>query len=99
MSLGSGVDEAHEARTAVLSAARELSARGLVEGTSGNVSARVDDGRVCLTPSSLAYDAMTLDELHRRGMDGRRVGWSRFEQWGDEAPASRAGGRPDAAES
>ena len=43
------------AREAVLDAARTLSARGLVEGTSGNVSARVDDRRVCLTPSSLAY--------------------------------------------
>jgi len=59
-----------EARAAVLAAARELSARGLVEGTSGNVSARVDDGHVCLTPSSLAYDAMTLDDLVVVDLDG-----------------------------
>jgi L-fuculose-phosphate aldolase len=50
-------------REAVLAAAKDLSRRGLVEGTSGNVSARVDDERVCLTPSSLAYDTMTLDDL------------------------------------
>lgn len=58
------------ARQAVLDAARTLSARGLVEGTSGNVSARVDDRRVCLTPSSLAYDAMTLDDLVVVDLDG-----------------------------
>lgn len=52
-----------EARRMVLDAAQALSARGLVEGTSGNVSGRIDDGLVCLTPSSLAYDAMTLDDL------------------------------------
>ena len=58
------------ARRAVLDAARVLAARGLVEGTSGNVSARVDEGRVCLTPSSLRYDAMTLEDLVVVGLDG-----------------------------
>ena len=58
------------ARRAVLDAARALAARGLVEGTSGNVSARVDEGRVCLTPSSLRYAAMTLDDLVVVGLDG-----------------------------
>ena len=50
-------------RADVLAAAQELARRGLVEGTSGNVSARVDDERVCLTPSSLPYDVMTVDDL------------------------------------
>ena len=39
-----------EARAAVLAAAKEMLAHGLVEGTSGNISGRVDDGHVCLTP-------------------------------------------------
>jgi L-fuculose-phosphate aldolase len=50
-------------RQAVLDVAKDLLARGLVEGTSGNVSARLPDGNVCLTPSSLAYDTMTIDDL------------------------------------
>ena len=58
------------ARAAVLDAARTLSARGLVEGTSGNVSARVDADRVCMTPSSLAYDAMSPDDLVVVDVDG-----------------------------
>lgn len=64
------VSDTHAARRAVLDAARSLASRGLVEGTSGNVSARVDDGRACLTPSSLAYDAMTLEDLVVVDLDG-----------------------------
>ncbi len=36
---------------------------GLVEGTAGNVSARLPDGNVVLTPSSIDYGAMTLGDL------------------------------------
>jgi len=55
--------ETRSVREAVLAAAKDLSRRGLVEGTSGNVSARIDDERVCMTPSSLAYATMTIDDL------------------------------------
>ncbi len=48
---------------AVLATAKELLQKGLVEGTSGNVSGRMDDGNVCVTPSSIPYEAMTLDDL------------------------------------
>jgi L-fuculose-phosphate aldolase len=52
-----------EVRQAVLSAAKEMVSCGLVEGTSGNVSGRLPDGRVVLTPSSLGYDVMQLEDL------------------------------------
>jgi L-fuculose-phosphate aldolase len=55
---------------AVLAVAKELSAKGLVEGTSGNVSARLADGTVCVTPSSLPYEAMTLEDLVVLSPDG-----------------------------
>ena len=47
----------------VLATAQHMLADGLVEGTSGNISGRLPGGRVCLTPSSVAYDTMTLDDL------------------------------------
>jgi L-fuculose-phosphate aldolase len=50
-------------REAVLDTARRMLAAGLVEGTSGNISGRLPDGLVCVTPSSVAYDTMTLDDL------------------------------------
>lgn len=52
-----------ETRQAVLDTAKEMVSCGLVEGTSGNISARLSDGRVVLTPSSLEYDVMKLDDL------------------------------------
>lgn len=52
-----------DAPAAVLAAAKELLDKGLVEGTSGNVSARQADGTVCITPSSVDYRTMTLDDL------------------------------------
>ena len=51
-----------EARTAVLDAARTMSARGLSAGTSGNVSARVPGGMV-VTPSAVPYGAMAEGDL------------------------------------
>ncbi len=47
----------------MLDAAKELYDRGLVAGTAGNVSGRVDDSRFVLTPSSVRYTSMTLEDL------------------------------------
>ncbi|MCV7302471.1 L-fuculose-phosphate aldolase [Mycobacterium barrassiae] len=55
---------------AVLAAARDMLRRGLVEGTAGNISARREDGNVVITPSSVDYSAMTLDDLVLVDPDG-----------------------------
>jgi L-fuculose-phosphate aldolase len=47
----------------IVAAAQELLSKGLVEGTSGNISARMEDGNVALTPSSLDYRVMTVDDI------------------------------------
>ena len=52
-----------EAHYAVLSAAKEMLRKGLVEGTSGNISARLQDGNIVCTPSSVDYQAMVLEDL------------------------------------
>jgi len=57
----------------VLATAKKMLAEGLVEGTSGNISGRLPDGQVCLTPSSVAYDTMTLDDLVIVDLDGTVV--------------------------
>jgi L-fuculose-phosphate aldolase len=54
------VEQAHKA---VLATAKELLRRGLVEGTSGNISARQTDGTIVCTPSSVDYQAMVLQDL------------------------------------
>lgn len=57
----------------VLDASKQMLAQGLVEGTAGNISGRLADGTVCLTPSSVAYDTMTLDDLVIVTLDGAVV--------------------------
>ena len=60
-------------REAVLDTARRMLRDGLVEGTAGNLSGRLPDGRICLTPSSVAYDTMTLEDLVVVELDGTVV--------------------------
>jgi L-fuculose-phosphate aldolase len=40
-----------------------LRERGLAIGTSGNVGARLDDGRIAITPSTMGYDEMTPEDI------------------------------------
>ena len=47
----------------VLAAAKDMLRKGLTEGTAGNISARLADGNIVITPSSVDYEAMTLDDL------------------------------------
>ncbi len=59
----------------VLAAAKAIHAAGLVVGTAGNVSARMPDGEtVCMTPSSMPYEPMTVDDLVIVDLDGEKVG-------------------------
>jgi L-fuculose-phosphate aldolase len=54
----------------VLATAKKLLAKGLVEGTAGNISARMDDGSICITPSSIDYEEMALEDLVVIDLDG-----------------------------
>ena len=55
---------------AVLAAAKDMLRRNLVEGTAGNISARQEDGTIVITPSSVDYAEMTLDDLCVIDLDG-----------------------------
>ena len=50
-------------RVDLIEVAKRLLARGLVEGTSGNLAARTPENRVLLTPTAQAYDTLTPDDL------------------------------------
>jgi len=66
---------ADEVRAQVLHVAKAIHAAGLVVGTAGNVSGRMPDrDTVCMTPSSLPYETMTLDDLVIVDLDGNKVG-------------------------
>ena len=59
-----------DAPEAVLATAKAMLRKGLVEGTAGNISARQEDGSVVITPSSVDYEAMQLDDLVVIDLDG-----------------------------
>jgi len=60
-----------EARGEVVRVARQLRERGLAVGTSGNVGIRLDDGRIAITPSSMEYDELTVEDVVIVEADGR----------------------------
>jgi L-fuculose-phosphate aldolase len=62
---------ADEIKAELLRTAKELLRTGLVEGTAGNVSARLPDGNVVMTPSSLDYERMQLEDLVVVDLDGK----------------------------
>ena len=74
-------DRVASVRDAVLAAAKTMYERGLVEGTAGNVSGRIAEDRVVVTPSSVGYREMTLDDLVLVDLDGAVVE-------GDRSPTS-----------
>ncbi len=57
-------------RSQVVAAAKAMDAAGLVVGTAGNVSGRGDDGTIWLTPSSLPYDQVSVDNLAAVDLEG-----------------------------
>ena len=82
----------------MLATAQQMLAEGLVEGRPGNISARLPDGLVCVTPSSVPYDTMTLDDLVVVDLDGAVVEGTRAPttekdlHLADPAPLPGAGG-------
>ncbi|HEX6392565.1 MAG TPA: L-fuculose-phosphate aldolase [Acidimicrobiales bacterium] len=58
---------------AVLAAAKDMLRKGLVEGTAGNISARQADGSIVITPSSVDYEDMQLDDLVVIDPDGKTL--------------------------
>ena len=60
-------------RAQVVAAAQAMDAASLVVGTAGNVSGRAADGTIWLTPSSLPYDQVSVDNLAAVDLDGNLV--------------------------
>ena len=61
----------------VLALARRMAARGLVSGTSGNVSVRIEvkgkTGLIAVTPTSFPYDTMSPDDIQVVSFEGVTV--------------------------
>lgn len=63
-------------RQSIIDACREMNARGLNQGTSGNISLREGDG-LLITPTSMPYDAMKPGDIVAMRLDGSVIGAGR----------------------
>jgi L-fuculose-phosphate aldolase len=63
-------EDAAAIREEIVRVARALRERGLAIGTSGNVGARLADGRIAITPATMDYDDMTPDDVVILEADG-----------------------------
>ena len=63
---------AHTRRRALVETARSLNRTGLNQGTSGNISLRLENG-FYITPSALAYERYRPADIVKMDMDGRVV--------------------------
>lgn len=68
---------ASEVKGQLIETARVMLRDGLVEGTSGNLSARLPDGNVVMSPSSHPYEAMSIEDLVVTDLDGQVLEGSR----------------------
>jgi L-fuculose-phosphate aldolase len=56
-------DGTFDVRAEVVRVAKLIRERGLAIGTSGNVGARLPDGRIAITPSTMAYEELTAEDV------------------------------------
>ena len=64
----------HQAlRREIISACIGMNARGINQGTSGNVSVRVEEG-LLITPSGVPYDEMKPSDIVPMRLDGTHDG-------------------------
>lgn len=63
-----------ELRSLVVSCARALSEGGYTRGTSGNVSVRLPDGGLLLSPTNVSLGSLRADELTRLDASGQHIG-------------------------
>lgn len=60
-----------ESRKGLLKIVKKVAARGLVSGTSGNMSLRVSENQILITPKSKRYEKIKLDDFVLISFDGK----------------------------
>ncbi|WP_295075203.1 class II aldolase/adducin family protein [Tabrizicola sp.] len=72
--------EEHKLRQEMVETCRAMDARGINQGTAGNLSLRYGAGFL-ITPSSMPYDIMQAEDIVEMGWDGTYVGRRPSSEW------------------
>lgn len=67
------MSEETRAREAITALARSMFDRGLTHGTTGNISARLSDGRILMTPTGVSFGWLDPATLSLLDTDGRQL--------------------------
>lgn len=67
------MQDSTELRREIIATCLKMNAEGLNSGSAGNISVRIDGGFL-ITPSGIAYDRMTPEQIVTMDMDGRYYG-------------------------
>ena len=57
----------------IIDSCRKMQAEGLIHGTSGNISIKIDDNTVAISPSSIPYDVLTVDDIPLVDINGNVI--------------------------
>jgi L-fuculose-phosphate aldolase len=69
-----GLSRGMDPRMMLIAACRELTTRGLTQGTSGNVSVRCDEQHFLISPTGMEYQALQPDDVPLMDLNGRWFG-------------------------
>lgn len=89
------MNDCKELRQEIIDTCLWLKAQGLVFSTWGNISVRLDDGNILMTPSKVDYDTMTLEDLVVLSPDGTQVSGHRLSTSEREIHRRVMNKRPD----
>ena len=89
------MNDSVQARTAVIDACLWLVREGLTFGTWGNISLRLDDDRMLITPSKVPYEEMKPEDLIVMGLNGDILSGSRLPTSERELHRGILASRPD----
>ena len=89
------MNDSVQARTAVIDACLWMVREGLTFGTWGNISLRLDDDRMLITPSKVPYEEMKPEDLIVMGLNGDILSGSRLPTSERELHRGILASRPD----
>ena len=89
------MNDSRELRQDVIDTCLWLKSQGFVFSTWGNISVRLDDGNILITPSKVDYDTMTPEDLVVLAPDGTQVSGHRLSTSEREIHRRVMNKRPD----